>query len=208
MTVTTSEQQELARSARRTSDGRRRRDLLSAAAQCFTELGYEATTAQAVTVRAEVSRATFYAYFSSKEEVFRAVAERVCQQFLDAQHLEGPIVDDLREVLHATTAAVVELIFEHGPLVGLIDHRAQLDPEIAELWAAVRGRLVARYVRFIERVNDAGEVTPCAPPAAVAQALADAQFVGAARLSAAPEGERSRYISDMVAMSERLIGFS
>ncbi|GAA4490590.1 hypothetical protein GCM10023094_54170 [Rhodococcus olei] len=208
MTVTTSEQQEQARSARRASDGRRRRDLLSAAAQCFTELGYEATTAQAVTARAEVSRATFYAYFSSKEEVFRAVTERVCQQFLDAQHLEGPIVDDLREVLHATTAAVVELIFEHGSLVGLIDHRAQLDPEIAELWAAVRGRLVARYVRFIERINDAGEVTPCAPPAAVAQALADAQFVGAARLSAASEGERSRYISDMVAMSERLIGFS
>lgn len=208
MTVTTSEQQEQARSARRMSDGQRRRDLLAAAAACFTELGYEATTAQAVTARAEVSRATFYAYFSSKEEVFKAVVEQLCRQFLDAQHLEGPVVDDLREVLRATTTAVIEAYFEHGPLVRLVDHRAQLDPEIEGLWSAVRTRRLARYVRFIERINDSGAVTPCAAPAVVAQTLADAQLLGAARLTQATEKERSQYISDMIAMSERLIGFA
>ncbi len=208
VTVTTSEQQKRARSARQASDSRRRRELLAAAARCFADLGYEATTAQAVTTRAEVSRATFYAYFSSKEEVFRAVTEGVCQQFLDAQHLEGPAVDNLREVLRATTAAVIEVIFEHGPLVGLIDHRAQLDPEIGALWSAVRARLVARYVRFIDRINDTGAGTPCAPSATVAQTLADAQLVGAARLASATDETRAQYISDMIAMSERLIGFA
>jgi AcrR family transcriptional regulator len=208
VTVTTSEQQEQARSARRASDGRRRRDLLEAATSCFGELGYEATTAQAITARAGVSRATFYAYFSSREEIFGAVAGQVCQELLDAQHLEGAIVDDLREVLRATTTAVITAYFRHGAIVGLVDHRARLDPAIGDLWSSVRERLVARYARFISRIAEAGEATPCAPPATVAQTLADAQLVGSARLASASDDERAQYISDMIVMSERLIGFT
>ncbi|EME24014.1 TetR/AcrR family transcriptional regulator [Rhodococcus triatomae] len=208
MTVTTSDQQEQARSARRASDGLRRRELLAAAASCFGEFGYEATTAQAVTARAGVSRATFYAYFSSREEIFAAVAEQVCQQLLDAQHLEGPVVDDVRAVLRATTEAVIGAYFRYGAIVGLVDHRARLDPAIGELWASVRDRLVGRYTRFIERIADSGEATPCAPPRTVAQTLADAQLVGAARLESGSDDDRAQYISDMIVMSERLIGFA
>ncbi|MFI2533663.1 TetR/AcrR family transcriptional regulator, partial [Rhodococcus erythropolis] len=111
MTVTTSETQERARTARKLGDGPRRAGLLDTAALCFGELGYDAVTVETITTRADVSRATFYAYFSSKDEVFRAVAEMMCRRFLDAQHMEGPAAEDLREVLRTTTSAFITAVY-------------------------------------------------------------------------------------------------
>lgn len=207
MRVTTSEAQERARSARRDSDGPRRRALLETARDCFGELGYERTTVAVITGRADVSRATFYAYFSSKEEVFRALATLVCRQFLDAQHMEGRAVDDLRRVLRTTTRAFIESVYVNGRILELIEHRARLDEEVGAEWESVRERLVGRYVRFVERINATGEVLPCAPPERIARTLADAQRAGALRLLGAPRQEQQSYIDDMIAMSERLIGF-
>ncbi|AUM19352.1 helix-turn-helix domain-containing protein [Rhodococcus ruber] len=207
MRVTTSEAQERARSARRDSDGPRRRELLDAARDCFGELGYERTTVAVITERAAVSRATFYAYFSSKEEVFRALATLVCRQFLDAQHVEGPTVDDLREVLRTTTRASIESMYVNGRILELIEHRARLDDEVGTEWVSVRERLVGRYVRFVERIDATGDVTLSAHPERIARTLVDAQRVGAVRLLDAPRQEQLSYIDDMIAMSERLIGF-
>ena len=142
VTVTTSEAQERARSARKDNDGPRRRELLRAASACFAELGYDRTTVEVITTRAEVSRATFYAYFSSKDEVFHAVAADVCEEFLESQHVEGPASEDLREVLRTTTKAFVEAVYADGRVLELIRHRARLDPEVGRSWSTVQTRLV------------------------------------------------------------------
>lgn len=208
MTVTTSEAQERARSARKDNDGPRRRELLRAASACFAELGYDRTTVEVITTRAEVSRATFYAYFSSKDEVFHAVAADVCEEFLESQHVEGPASEDLREVLRTTTKAFVEAVYTNGRVLELIRHRARLDPEVDRSWTTVQTRLIRRYTRFIERIVATCDVTPCAPPARIAQTLADAQLAGAARLVDATAREQRRYTADLTAISERLIGFA
>lgn len=207
MTVTTSEAQERARSARKDNDGPRRRELLRAASACFAELGYDRTTVEVITTRAEVSRATFYAYFSSKDEVFHAVAADVCENS-SSRSVEGPASEDLREVLRTTTKAFVEAVYTNGRVLELIRHRARLDPEVGRSWTTVQTRLIRRYTRFIERIIATCDVTPCAPPARIAQTLADAQLAGAARLVDATAREQRRYTSDLTAISERLIGFA
>src|SRR5918998_18820 len=63
-----------AEKAPRTERGRRTvRKLLEAAAQEFGERGYHEAAITGITARAGVALGTFYTYFESKEELFRAL---------------------------------------------------------------------------------------------------------------------------------------
>jgi AcrR family transcriptional regulator len=58
----------------------RRDKILNAAQKLFTEHGLRATTMEAIAARSAISKATVYAYFRDKDEVFAAVAVRLCEQ--------------------------------------------------------------------------------------------------------------------------------
>lgn len=178
------------------------------AARCFDELGYEATTIDVIATRAGVSRATFYAYFSSRDAAFLAVAEAIGQQFLDAQLVEDVEAAESRQVIRATTRAFIEVIFENGGLVALIEHRARVDERIGELWSRVHGRTRRRFTTFLDGLAAAGIVEPCVAPRQIVESASDALLLGASRLSAAGAGEREQFIADHIAITERLIGLS
>jgi AcrR family transcriptional regulator len=77
----------------------KRREIVTAAAELFVELGYEHTTMSAISDRVGGSKATLYGYFASKEELLRAVLEYdVANAALLILH-EFPVDDDLREGL-------------------------------------------------------------------------------------------------------------
>lgn len=206
-TVTTSAAQERARSARKDSGGPRRGELLDAAARCFAELGYDQTSVETVTTRARVSRATFYAYFSSKDEVFRAVTERVSAQFLEAQQVVDVAVTEPVDVIAATTRAFADAVFANGALVPLIEHRAGVDPAIGAQWRTVRDRLRKRFTTFLANV-DADRINPCAPLPRVVETLTDALLIGASRVADAAPDEREQFVAEHIAIAERLIGFT
>ncbi|WP_227996710.1 TetR/AcrR family transcriptional regulator [Nocardia australiensis] len=206
--MTISEAQERARSARKDSAGPRRTELLDAAARCFAEHGYDHTSVETITTRAQVSRATFYAYFSSKDEVFRAITEQVCTQFLDAQLVVNVEATEPIEVIGATTRAFADAVFANGALVALIEHRAGVDPTIGALWSQVRIRLRRRFTAFLEGVEDRGEIDPCAPLWRIVETLSDALLIGASRLADADHDAREQFVADHIAIAERLIGFT
>jgi DNA-binding transcriptional MerR regulator len=58
----------------------RRNDVLEAATSCFLRAGFAGTSLGAIARGASMSKATLYRYFSSKEEIFMACAERVFHQ--------------------------------------------------------------------------------------------------------------------------------
>jgi AcrR family transcriptional regulator len=69
-----------AEKAPRTERGRRTvRKLLEAAAQEFGERGYHEAAITGITSRAGVALGTFYTYFESKEELFRALVRDMSQ---------------------------------------------------------------------------------------------------------------------------------
>jgi len=51
-------------------------EILDAALEEFTERGFDATRVEDVAARAEISKAGVYLYFTSKEEILRALIER------------------------------------------------------------------------------------------------------------------------------------
>ena len=66
-------------------------ELLQAALELFVEKGYAATRAEEVATRAGVSKGTLFLYFSSKEDLFKAVIQSNLSRHLMAwnQEFEG-----------------------------------------------------------------------------------------------------------------------
>jgi AcrR family transcriptional regulator len=203
--VTTSDAQERARANRRETSGPRREELLAAAAACFDDLGYTATTVELIAARAQTSRPTFYAYLRSKDEAFLAVTEQVCAQLESTQQLDGIESLPAVAVLRATTRAFAEAIFANGSLVAQIDSRAGVDPDVDALWSTLRRRLERRFTNYLSGLDPA-TIDPCVPPQQLVSMLSDSIVRGAARLGHAPDEDREQFINDHIRLTERAVG--
>src|ERR1700741_860307 len=76
-------------------------ELLNAALDLFVEKGYAATRAEEVAKRAGVSKGTLFLYFSSKEELFKAVVRdsisgRFAEWTQEFETFEGSTADMVR----------------------------------------------------------------------------------------------------------------
>lgn len=70
----------------------KRTAILDAAQACFLEHGFSNTSMDAVAATASVSKATIYAHFQSKDDLFGAIIQRRCDD--QAQGLGALSVDD------------------------------------------------------------------------------------------------------------------
>jgi AcrR family transcriptional regulator len=73
---------------------RTQRRILSAALEVFAEHGYHDSRIEQITEVAGCSRPTFYQYFSSKEDVFRALAAYVGRSVVEMTERLGPVTPD------------------------------------------------------------------------------------------------------------------
>jgi AcrR family transcriptional regulator len=116
----------LRRVPRQTRGQQRIAAILDAAEQLFAELGYEATTTNAIASRAHTAIGSLYQFFPNKEAILRALVGR----FLDA----------LREVLdRALTDVATETDLAPGSVLDRV-----LDPLLA--LRAARGRSLEIYL--------------------------------------------------------------
>lgn len=146
------------------ADAERYRELLAAARSAFEDLGYGATTVAEITRRAGASRATFYVYFASKEQVFAVLAEQVRDRFTRAQDLAGIDADDVDAVLRRTIETTLEVTVEHMALMAVLNHQAVADPEIRDLWVEIQREAVHRTATYVAQQERAGRVRPVADP--------------------------------------------
>lgn len=80
-------------------------ELLAAALALFVEKGYAATRVEEVAQRAGVSKGTLFLYFSSKEELFKAVVRenlsgRFTEWAKELEHYEGSSAELVRYCMH------------------------------------------------------------------------------------------------------------
>lgn len=193
------------RDARERSHTVRYHELLDAAARVFTGRGYDATTVGAITDEAGVSRATLYVYFSSKEEVFAALAARVRDDFLAAQE---PTVDcdEPGGILTATIRAFADAVHADGPLLRIIEDRGTFDPTIAELAREITAWPLSRFVRYLDREARAGRIAPVAAHGVVAETIAHAISRGVLARREAPARTRTAYVDGVVMIALTLVG--
>ncbi|BDH57124.1 TetR/AcrR family transcriptional regulator [Tsukamurella sp. PLM1] len=205
--MTISESQERARASRKDAGGARREELVQAAAECFDDLGYSATTVELIAARAQTSRPTFYAYFRSKDEILLALVDRVGAELEAAQSLEGMDTGDPREVIAATIHAYADAVFANGSLVSLFDAMAPVREDVAEIWDRTMRRTHRRYTNYLAAL-DPGTVDLCLPPAELVRILNDTIHHGAKRVARGSAAERERFIADQIRITERLVGFA
>jgi len=116
--------------APRTARGERtQRKILDAALHEFGERGFSDASIVGITGRAKVALGTFYTYFDSKEEVFRAVvgdlSDLVRTRVAPMLEGEGDAIDRERRAL----AALLGLIASRKQVYRIIDEAEFVDPK-------------------------------------------------------------------------------
>ncbi|WP_353940969.1 helix-turn-helix domain-containing protein [Streptomyces sp. HUAS MG91] len=193
------------RTARDRTDAPARGRLLDAAEAVFGRLGYGPATIADITAEAEVSRAGFYVYFASKDEVFRVLARRVRDAFLAAQDVPGVDTDDVAAVTEASTAAFIAAYARHLPLLVLLEQQAHADDEVRALWEEIRERPVRRAARYVRRVAAEGRVHPVVDPLTLSRAVGG-MSVEFARTVAARPASYDAAVRDVTTMYRHLLG--
>ncbi|WP_043661552.1 TetR/AcrR family transcriptional regulator [Thermocrispum municipale] len=144
--------------------------LLDVAEQVFGTLGYAGTTMAELAKAAGVTRPTVYAYFSSKDEVFRALADRVRKEFLRLQE-QPPLTEPPAAMVRQIVAQYLAAYVRHRKLLTVLAHQALSDDEFYEVRREVFARVERRNTRFLERMTEQGAAKPVVPPEAISAAV-------------------------------------
>jgi len=143
----------------------KRTALINAAQQCFTELGYDNSTAKTIAASAGVATGTFYQYFDNKDDILRVIAlER-----LNALYQEVPTTGDgvaiaessgepsssTQQVFHQVLGLIYDFHAQAPELHRVLEQRRGLDASLEELLNQGEARLQKRILRFVKSFNTA-----------------------------------------------------
>ena len=147
--------------APRTARGERTlRKILDAARDEFGERGFSDSSIVAITQRAGVALGTFYTYFDSKEEVFRALVKDMSAQVRD--HV-APAFKDATDAIDGERRALESfLIFarKHRDVYRIIDEAEFVEPDAyREHYETTATRIAARLAAARDKGELAGDLT-------------------------------------------------
>jgi AcrR family transcriptional regulator len=120
--------------------------ILDAALEVFGELGFAECSIDAITRRAGCSRASFYQYFSSKDDVFSQLAARVARQVVALTDSIGPLTPDPagRAALSAWLERYSEIHAANIAVFRVFDSAAESTPPVATMRATAGEHAVSR----------------------------------------------------------------
>jgi len=150
----------------------KREAILDAAQRAFLEEGYAATSMDGVATGASVSKATIYAHFESKEQLFAAVMHRGC----DSSFALVPPDEsaDARTALTVTAQRLMALLMAPKALAlyRVVVAEASRSPDLARTYyenGPVRGK--AAITAVIALLQRRGELAPAADAGTITDQL-------------------------------------
>jgi AcrR family transcriptional regulator len=129
--------------------------ILDAAADLFLEVGYEQTSIDAILLRSGGSKSTLYAYFPTKQDLFRAVIDSVVDNSEVGAALD--ISTNARVVLteFAVSRQRVVLSPRHRAVIGLVIAERDRFPDLAEIyWDRGAQRTGAQLITYLEALRN------------------------------------------------------
>lgn len=137
----------------------KRSAILDAAQACFLELGYSNTSMDMVATRAAVSKATIYAHFASKDELFGAIIHRRCDSLAAALDSVGvDVMRDARSTLIAVARQLLDMLLDERVLgiYRMVVAESARHPDLARVYfeaGPLRGkhRLVAVLETLVQQ---------------------------------------------------------
>ena len=134
----------------------RRTELLDIAQELFLTRGYDAATVNDVIERAGLSKGAFYHYFSSKEALLEALADRFAHRTVEqvADIMEDPSLDALSR-LNAFLARTRQLRLEAAPMIRPL-FAAIFRPENIVLYHRISSTGIAMITPLLARIITQG----------------------------------------------------
>ena len=133
--------------------------ILTAAWQTFLARGFGAVSMDAIAREAGASKATVYAYFASKEELFGAVVARESERYADG-FIAGELdPGDVEASLRVIAERFLRLLLSPGVIAinRIIIGEVARFPVLAEVfWQAGPERVRVQLESFLSRAADAG----------------------------------------------------
>ena len=177
------------REAPRSKRGERTRATLVAAARTvFERDGFLDARITDITKEAGVASGTFYTYFESKEEAFKAVVEEVSEDMLHPRLRERLGDEDPLALIDAANREYLLAYKRNARLMALFEQVAQIDDEFRELRRRRGAAFVRRNAKMIRRLQESGRADPDLDPLIAAHALSG--MVGRIAYSVYNLGER------------------
>ncbi|MGC2522411.1 MAG: TetR/AcrR family transcriptional regulator [Stellaceae bacterium] len=153
--------------------------ILAAAKRTFLHSGFEAVSMDTIAREAGVSKATVYAHFAGKEELFGAVIGRECERYLAGFSAGELDAGDVRASLTTLGRRFLELLLSPDAIAlhRIILGEVSRFPALGEVfWHAGPERNLAQIEKFLRAAAAAGSL-------AIPEArLAAEQFVGLVRV--------------------------
>jgi AcrR family transcriptional regulator len=141
--------------------GAKRAAILDAALRLFSQYGYRRTSIDDIAHDAEIAKGTVYLSFKSKEEIFRALCERLIERADSAVKLArattGPVDERLVAVLEAKFGLFFETVYRSAHAAELMDSKNRLS---ADLFAQSGRRYMKVLREMIEEATRTGELAP------------------------------------------------
>jgi AcrR family transcriptional regulator len=176
---------------------------MRAAETAFAAQGFARTTVADVAVG--TGRATFYVHFSSKTEIFGALAAEVRDRLCSAQDVTA--AGSPPDVGNAALEAYLDAWTGSIALLRVISHQALDDPQIRGLLDEIRAVPTRRHRRFVERLERDGPARPATSPALTAQAV-QGMVERYAKLVAADALTRDDALSALSALYAGMVRFT
>jgi AcrR family transcriptional regulator len=134
--------------------------VVAAATELFREVGYGGCTVEDIRLRAEVSKATFYFYFASKDDVFLDVGNAVLARHYESlfgARWDGP--GDPYSKVVSTNARYLHSLLLNRRILHDYFSLTFVSPRFREERGKYTKQFQSRIERHIERLLDAGEIS-------------------------------------------------
>lgn len=139
---------------------RRRKELIDAAREVFYETHYVAATVEDIIQRADISRPTFYRYFSDKDSVLREILlEDVTAQSAMWQKIAAIGAPTDRQLLD-WSQRFVKTMRKHARTVALFNVATGMDPSLVHEFSRGRDRYLAVLGTGIKAFKLKGDGSP------------------------------------------------
>lgn len=133
-----------------------REKLLSAAAVVVGEYGYREASVQRITSHAGIAQGTFYLYFESRQLLFDELLPHFGRVLLEHVRARAHGAKGFFEVEEIGVRAVFDYLQEH-PWFWRVLNEAEV--EAPKAWAAHHAEVSTRYVKFLRRAMERGEIS-------------------------------------------------
>lgn len=138
--------------------------IINAAKKSFSNFGYKATTMDQIAKIAQVGKGTIYTYFSSKEEMLKAIIDLFVVEMREVAESviprRQPFIKRFNEVLHTIT----KFQSEHELMIKLSQEVKEIGtPEVIEAMKSVEDEICEFIEVKIEAAIERGELRKCDP---------------------------------------------